>query len=267
VERASAEAQRRSLEERLRHSERVATVGTLAGGIAHEFNNIMTPILLYAQTARDEVPPESPAATDLTRVIAAAHRARALVNRILTFSRDFGTGTNTLVRVSPIVSEALELLRAIVPSNVEIVGVSGKDLPPVIGDSGLIHQLVMNLCTNAWQAMRASGGVLSVRLWRDRDGHDPRITPGDYVVLEVGDTGHGMDPRTLERIFEPFFTTREVGEGTGLGLSVAHGIATSMRAQIVVDSEPGQGARFRIYFPVVGVPVRAGDGQREVTTS
>jgi signal transduction histidine kinase len=165
----------------LRHSERVATVGTLAGGIAHEFNNIMTPILLYAQIARDEIPPDSAAANDLTRVIAAAHRARALVNRILTFSRDFGTGTSTLVRVSAIVTEALELLRAIVPSNVEIVGDPATDLPAIIGDPGLLHQLVMNLCTNAWQAMRATGGVLSVTVTRAR-GQEPDISPGDYVV-------------------------------------------------------------------------------------
>lgn len=255
VERAAAEAQRRALEERLRHSERVATVGTLAGGIAHEFNNIMTPILLYAQTARDEIPPDSPAANDLTRLIAAAHRARSLVNRILTFSRDFGTGSNTLVRISPVVEEALELLRALVPSNVEIVVDAPRDLPPVLGDPGLVHQLVMNLCTNACQAMRPRGGLLAVRVSRERSPSDPRVGPGDYVVLEVRDTGHGMDARTRERIFEPFFTTREVGEGTGLGLSVAHGIAASMRAIIVVDSEPGHGARFRVLCPVASAAV------------
>jgi len=249
IERASAEAQRRALEERLRHSERVATVGTLAGGIAHEFNNIMTPILLYAQTARDEIPAESAAAGDLTRVIAAAHRARSLVNRILAFSRDFGTGSNALVRIPSVVHEALELLRAVVPSNVEIKLEARQDLPAVLGDAGLVHQLVMNLCTNACQAMRPKGGLLNVKITRERDPADPRVNPGDYVVLEVSDTGHGMDARTAERIFEPFFTTREVGEGTGLGLSVAHGIAAGMRAQIVVDSEPGCGARFRVFFP------------------
>jgi signal transduction histidine kinase len=268
IERAAAEAQRRSLEERLRHSERVATVGTLAGGIAHEFNNIMTPILLYAQTARDEVPEGSPAAADLTRVIAAAHRARSLVNRILTFSSDFGTGTNTLVRISPVVAEALELLRAIVPSNVEITVNTAHELPAIIGDTGLIHQLVMNLCTNACQAMRVAGGVLSVRVTRERQMDESRITPGAYVVLEVSDTGHGMDADTRKRIFEPFFTTREVGEGTGLGLSVAHGIAASMRATILVDSEPGRGACFRVYFPVANAAqaMTAGSDECEAAT-
>jgi signal transduction histidine kinase len=250
VDRAAAEAERRTLEERLRHSERVATVGTLAGGIAHEFNNIMTPILLYAETALEEIPPENPATGDLRRVISAAHRARALVNRILAFSRDFQSGPNTLVLVRPIVDEVMALLRAIVPSNVEIAFDCARDLPAVLGDPSLIHQLVMNLCTNACQAMRASGGLLTVRVSRVRHSTEPRIAEGDYVVLEVRDTGHGMDERTRSRIFEPFFTTREVGEGTGLGLSVAHGIVASMGATILVDSEAGRGATFSVYFPV-----------------
>jgi signal transduction histidine kinase len=252
MERGAAEAERRALEERLRHSERVATVGTLAGGIAHEFNNIMTPILLYAQTALEEVPATNPAAADLTRVIAAAHRARALVNRILAFSRDFQSGPNTLVRIGPIVEEVMALLRAIVPSNVEIVVDCPRDHPAILGDPSLLHQLVMNLCTNAWQAMKATGGLLTVRVTRERRVSEPR---GDCVVLDVSDTGHGMDERTRSRIFEPFFTTREVGEGTGLGLSVADGIAASMGATIMVDSEPGRGARFRVYFPVANPAV------------
>ncbi len=250
TERAAADSERRMLEERLRHSERVATVGTLAGGIAHEFNNIMTPILLYAQTAQDEIPPENPATADLTRVVTAAHRARALVNRIMAFSRDFQAGPNTLVLLGPIVEEVMALLRAIVPSNVEIALDCGRDLPAVLGDPSLIHQLVMNLCTNACQAMRTSGGSLTVRVSRVRRSSEPRVARGDYVVLEVLDTGHGMDEGTRARIFEPFFTTREVGEGTGLGLSVAHGIVVSMGATILVDSETGHGAKFSVYFPV-----------------
>ena len=262
VERGTAEAERRALEERLRHSERVATVGTLAGGVAHEFNNIMTPILLYAQTALEEIPPENPAAADLKRVIAAAHRARALVNRILAFSRDFQSGPNTLVRIAPVVEEVMALLRAIVPANIEITVDSGRDHPPILGDPSLVHQLVMNLCTNAYQAMRSTGGLLTVRVIRERQTSDPRVPRGDYVVLDVADTGHGMDERTRSRIFEPFFTTRDVGEGTGLGLSVAHGIVTSMGASILVDSEAGRGARFRVYFPVAN-PAGLAEGPEE----
>ena len=259
MERGAAQAERRALEERLRHSERVATVGTLAGGIAHEFNNIMTPILLYAQTALEEIPAENPAAADLVRVIAAAHRARSLVNRILAFSRDFQSGPNTLVRISPVVEEVMALLRAIVPSNVEIMFDSPREHPAILGDSSLLHQLVMNLCTNACQAMRATGGLLTVRVTRERRSTDPRVPHGDYVVLDVTDTGHGMDERTRSRIFEPFFTTREVGEGTGLGLSVAHGIVASMGASILVDSEAGRGSKFRVYFPVANAAGSGGE--------
>jgi signal transduction histidine kinase len=250
VERVSADAQRRALEERLRQRERIAMVGTLAGGIAHEFNNIMTPILLYAQTALDELGPSSQVSEDLTRVIAAAHRARSLVSRVLTFSREIESRETSLVQVGPIVEEVLALMRAIIPPNIEIFGSTVDKLPAVIGDSSLIHQLVMNLCTNAYQAMRSTGGRLTVSLLRNAESADARVVAGDYVVLQVADTGHGMDEKTKSRIFDPFFTTREVGEGTGLGLSVAHGITTGMGATIVVDSEPGAGARFSVYFPV-----------------
>jgi signal transduction histidine kinase len=249
LKRAAGEAERRSLEQRLRHRERIATVGTLAGGLAHEFNNIMTPVLLYAQDALDEVRPDAPIAEDLRRVITAAHRARSLVNRVLTFSRDFDAEPQCTVRLGVVVDEVLTLLRALVPSNIEIVR-RGVDDAPIVSDPGLIHQLVMNLCTNAYQAMQVSGGALTVTLSEEHVSDDARVEPGDYVVLEVLDTGQGMDEDTRERIFEPFFTTREVGAGTGLGLSVVHGIVTSMKATITVDSKLGGGAKFRVYFPV-----------------
>ncbi len=250
LERAASEGERRSLEDRLRHRDRIASIGTLAGGIAHEFNNIMTPVLLYTQTALDELPADSQIAADLRRVIAAANRARLLVTRILTFSREMGATSSALVRIGPILDEVLALLRAVVPANIEIVCRPVIDDPPIVGDTELIHQLVMNLCTNAYQAMRVTGGVLTVSLSRQQDVTDPRLTRGDYVVLDVTDTGHGMDARTKARIFEPFFTTRDVGEGTGLGLSVVHGIATSMDATITVDSEPFKGSRFQVFFAV-----------------
>jgi signal transduction histidine kinase len=247
--RAAGEAERRSLEQRLRHRERIVTVGTLAGGIAHELNNIMTPVLLYAQDALDEVPRDLPIAEDLRRVIAAAHRARSLVNRVLTFSRDIDAEPQCTVRLGVVVDEVLTLLRALVPTNIGIVR-RGVDDAPIVGDPGLIHQLIMNLCTNAYQAMQVSGGVLTVTLSQEQTSDDARVEPGDHVVLEVLDTGQGMDEETRERIFDPFFSTREVGAGTGLGLSVVHGIATSLNAAITVDSKPGAGAKFRVYFPV-----------------
>jgi signal transduction histidine kinase len=249
LKRAAGEAERRSLEQRLRHRERIVTVGTLAGGIAHEFNNIMTPVLLYAQDALDEVPRDLPIAEDLRRVIAAAHRARSLVNRVLTFSRDIDAEPQCTVRLGVVVDEVLTLLRALVPTNIEIVRHGANDAP-IVGDPGLIHQLIMNLCTNAYQAMQVSGGVLTVTLSEEHASSDVRVEPGEHIVLEVLDTGQGMDEETRERIFDPFFSTREVGAGTGLGLSVVHGIATSLKAAITVDSKPGGGAKFRVYFPV-----------------
>jgi len=264
VERAEAQAQQRVLEQRLWRRERIATVGTLAGGIAHEFNNIMTPILLYAQTALDEVGPGSTLADDLRRVIAAAHRARALVNRVLTFSRQIEAGDTSLVRLDPIVDEVLALLRATIQPNIEIIGRTDANVQPVLGDASLMHQLVMNLCTNACQAMRASGGRLTVSISQPESIEDDRVAAGAYVVLEVTDIGHGMDAKTMEHIFEPFFTTREVGEGTGLGLSVAHGISNSLGATIVVDSTPGAGSTFRVYFPLPAKLSSADEGNDPV---
>ncbi|HYK25353.1 MAG TPA: ATP-binding protein [Steroidobacteraceae bacterium] len=258
MQRAASEAERRSLEERLRQRERIATVGTLAGGIAHEFNNIMTPVLLYTQNALVELPPSAEIADDLRRVVAAAHRARSLVHRILTFSREIESGPPSVMRLAPVVDEVLALLRALIPSNVEIIR-RGSDDAPIAGDSALVHQLVTNLCTNACQAMEARGGELTVTLSRQTVARDDRVSDGDYMVLEVRDTGVGMDEQTRSRIFEPFFTMREVGAGTGLGLSVVHGIASSMNAVITVASEPGKGTIFRTYFPVYAAAAPIGE--------
>jgi signal transduction histidine kinase len=155
------------------------------------------------------------------------------------------------------VEEALALLRAIVPANIEIVFDAEHAVLPVEGEPSLVHQVVINLCTNAYQAMRRSGGRLAVRLRAVENPQDGQVGLGRYSVLEVSDTGHGMEPAVLAHIFEPFFTTREVGEGTGLGLSVVHGIVTSMGGVITVHSELERGTTFRVYFPVA---VREGEG-------
>lgn len=251
AEHAAADARQRKLEDRLRQQERVASIGTLAGGIAHEFNNIMTPILLYTQSAQDEVPEDSPAAEDLQHVVACARRARQLVNRILTFSRGIGAGVRVPLDLAPLVDEVIELIRVLAPANVEIVRLlPAEPSPPVMGDADLVRQLIMNLCTNACQAMREAGGTLTIGLSvrsGDRAGGEPIRRS---VVLQISDTGHGMSPETLKRIFEPFFTTRDVGEGSGLGLSIVHGIASSLGAHITVSSDPGAGSTFWVYFPV-----------------
>jgi signal transduction histidine kinase len=247
-ERASSEEKRLELERRLQHRERIATIGTLAGGVAHEFNNIMTPILLYSQVALDEVPAGSAVAGDLARIIAAAHRARSLVTRILTFSREMDSQAPTLFALQPTVEEALALVRAIMPANIEIEVDARGDSVPVQGDPSLVHQIVINLCTNAYQAMRGSGGRLLVRLGVTEDAARTG-GPGRFALLEISDTGHGMEESIVTHIFEPFFTTREVGEGTGLGLSVVHGIVTSMGGSISVQSRPGAGTTFSVFLP------------------
>jgi len=257
-ERVVSEEKRFELERRLQHRERIATIGTLAGGVAHEFNNIMTPILLYSQVALDEVPEGSALAGDLTRIVAAAHRARSLVTRILTFSREMDSQGSCVFRLRPTVEEALALVRAIMPANIEIVVDAQKDTVPILGDPSLVHQIVINLCTNAYQAMRASGGRLAVRLGATEN---PARTgrAGRFALLEVSDTGHGMEPAVMEHIFEPFFTTREVGEGTGLGLSVVHGIVTSMGGSISVESAPGSGTKFSVCLPAAPEQAHSGD--------
>jgi signal transduction histidine kinase len=248
-EREALDAKRLDLERRLLHRERIATIGTLAGGIAHEFNNIMTPILLYSQVALQDAPADSALAVDLTRIIAAAHRARSLVNGILTFSREMDLQQAAVFAVRPTVEEALGLLRAIVPANIEITFEPQPDEIPVFGDPSLLHQVVINLCTNAYQAMSPAAGRIAVRLSTVRNPPKNQINPGHYVLLEVSDTGHGMDESVLAHIFDPFFTTRDVGEGTGLGLSIVHGIITSMGGVITVESTVGTGTMVQIYLP------------------
>jgi signal transduction histidine kinase len=248
-EREVSERKRLDLERQLLHRERIATIGTLAGGVAHEFNNILTPILLYSQVALDDTPPDSAVAKDLTRIVAAAHRARSLVSRILTFSRQMDVPQTSVFPLRPTVEEALALLRAIVPANIDIVFDPSEDDSMISGDASLIHQVIINLCTNGYQSMRRTGGTLAVRLGVAENPTVAQLDPGKYAMLEVGDSGHGMDPAVMAHIFEPFFTTRGVGEGTGLGLSVVHGIVTSMGGSITVESTIGCGSTFRVYVP------------------
>ena len=253
-ERAVSEEKRIDLERRLLHRERIATIGTLAGGVAHEFNNILTPILLYSQLALNDTPADSPRARDLGRIVSAAHRARSLIKRILTFSREMDSSEVAAFSLRSTVEEALALMRAIVPANVEIVLEAPQQEIRVSGDPSLVHQVIINLCTNAYQAMLQTGGRIIVRLRRVEvlpvEG-DAELEPA--ALLEVIDTGPGIGPTVIAHIFEPFFTTREVGEGTGLGLSVVHGIVTSMGGTITVDSALGKGTAFRVYLPLTAV--------------
>jgi PAS domain S-box-containing protein len=248
-ERKRSGEERDRLEGQLRHAQKMETIGTLAGGIAHDFNNILTPIIGNVELALGE-PMPADMKSDLEEVLQAAMRAKALVRQILLFSRR-GEKQFSTIKVGPIVSEAIKLLRASLPTTIEIRSSIAPDVALVVGDSTQLHQVLMNLCTNAYHAMRDHGGVLEVRV--DMVEMDALLGCGDAeeraVRIIVSDTGQGMDAVTLERLFEPFFTTKPVGEGTGLGMSIVHGIITQHGATITVKSTPGSGTTFEIHLP------------------
>jgi signal transduction histidine kinase len=254
AEREAADKRREMLENKLRQAQKMETVGVLAGGIAHEFNNILVPVFLYTEQALHDLPAGSPLRAHLERVLKSANRAKGLVQQILTFSRQSGSQAFEPVEVRAVVEEALELLRALIPSTVEIHQRLSADDSRVQADRNQLHQLVMNLGSNAYQALAESGGSITVVL--DRCAVDeefsrshPHLRVGSHVRLSISDTGHGIDRANLQRIFEPFYTTRAVGRGTGLGLSVVHGIAMAHGGDITVDSEVGRGTTFRVYLP------------------
>ena len=238
-ENEASEIRGRELQKQLRHRQRLETVGTLAGGIAHEFNNVLVPILLFTESAIGEVPADSLARTDLENVLDSARRAKEVVQKILTFSRVLGDAKLVPVDMRAVIAEALKLFSPFVSPQIRVICELEEGIPPVRGDTALAVQMVMNLCTNGYQAMQGREGALTLGL-RRIDG---------AVELAVSDTGHGMGGPTLERIFEPFFTTREVGQGTGLGLSVVHGIVESFGATIRVQSTVGAGTTFTVVFP------------------
>jgi len=250
------ERERAELEKQLFQLQKMETIGTLAGGIAHDFNNILTPILGYTDMALEELPAESNLRFDLEQINNAAHRGKDLVQQVLTFSREVDF-ENKPIQLQPIVTEALNLIKASFPPGVEINQQYDQKIGTVLADPTHIHQIMMNLCTNANHAMMKTGGILNVKLDAvkiDQKTADkiPNLKKGEYIRLTISDTGHGMDLKTKERIFEPFFTRKEVGSGSGLGLSVVHGIINNYGGAIVVDSTPGKGTTFMIYLPKFG---------------
>ena len=242
------------LESQLRQAHRMEAIGTLAGGIAHDFNNILFPIVGFTEIAMDDLPEDSTARKSLDQVIRSAMRAKDLVLQILTFSRQHDHELKPL-KVQLVVKEALSLIRSSLPATIEIRQKIDKHCAMVMADPTQIHQIIMNLCTNAYHAMAETGGTLEVILSEvelTADGltgldMDPRT----YLCLKIGDTGHGMDQSVVERIFEPYFTTKEKGKGTGLGLAVVHGIVKSYGGDIRVSSVPDKGAIFTIYLPLI----------------
>jgi len=255
--RKHAEEEQRRLQAQLAHAQKLEALGTLAGGIAHDFNNILTAILGYADLIQRDTPADDRTQSRIEAVLIATVRAQDLVRQILTFSRK-QTPTRKPIRLAAVIEEALKLLRASLPPSLTLwTDVRGD--PVVLADAGQMHQVVMNLCTNAVQAIEPAGGQLTVALETvDVDAafalsHVP-LESGPHARLTVADTGIGIDSVTLERIFEPFFTTKQPGRGTGLGLAVVHGIVQSHEGAVTVESQPGVGTTFHVYLPVTAVP-------------
>jgi len=242
------------LEKRLAQSQKMEAIGTLAGGIAHDFNNILSAIIGYTELTLIDLPPESSVRNNLKQVLKAGSRAKELVQQILTYSRQKERERQP-VKMNLVVNEALKLLRASLPSTIQMHNSIQSNLA-VMSDPTNIHQVIMNLCTNAAYAMQKDGGLLEVSLSdveldEDFAKQHPGITPGKFVELTVSDTGHGMTPEVLDRIFDPFFTTKKKGEGTGMGLAVVHGIVKSHGGALTVESYPEKGTVFKAFIPAI----------------
>ncbi|MBF0302479.1 MAG: response regulator [Desulfamplus sp.] len=253
TERKRSEREKRKLEEQLIQSNKLEAIGTLAGGISHDMNNILTAIMGYVEISLSDVPFDSKIRQRLERVLNACHRARDLVKQILTFSRQ-DSQENIPVNINIMVKEVLKLIRASLPTTIKIHQTITNEKYIIIADPTKIHQIIMNLCSNAGYAMQESGGLLAVCteiLDIDPESAEKYLdlNHGKYIRLTVSDTGHGMDKKVMERIFEPFFTTKPRGKGTGMGLAMVHGILKSLGGNIYVYSEIDKGTTFHLFFP------------------
>ncbi len=245
----------RRLQHQLGQAQKLEAIGQLAGGIAHDFNNILAVITGYIELSLDDLSQESRARKDIEQVLIAASRARELITQILTFSRQSAEERRPL-KAEPIVKEVLKLLRSSLPSTIEMENNMGAPNAVISAAPTQVHQVMMNLCTNAAHAMRDGGGLLKVDMKQKRlDEFDTvlysELHPGLYLEISVTDTGHGIEPSIVKRIFDPYFTTKKQGEGTGMGLAVTHGIVKSCGGDITVYSEQGRGTTFRVLFPMV----------------
>lgn len=255
-----AEEEKKKLALQLQQAQKMEAIGTLAGGIAHDFNNVLAAILGYAELVRGDMPKDSLSIDDIDQVILAGYRARDLVKQILAFSRQANSDPLPL-QPAVIINETLKLLRASLPATITI----NQDIDPqagvILADPTHIHQILMNLCTNAFHAMEMEGGTLTIVLRKEIIGKDitnnePYMKPGRYIRLSIKDTGAGISPEIREKIFDPYFTTKEVGKGTGMGLAVVHGIVQSYGGSITCDSRPGEGTAFHITFPTTEVETK-----------
>jgi two-component system cell cycle sensor histidine kinase/response regulator CckA len=261
TERQQVEAEKQQLQQQLFQAQKLEALGTLAGGVAHDFNNLLSVMLGFTELACDEVPEESMAYQNLREVVKASRRARALVRQLLTFSRST-TAERRAVYLKPVVEETLAFLRASLPPNVEIQSQIAEGGWEVWADPTQVQQIVLNLCINGAQAMAQRGGRLAVSV-QQVDLEAPlgtatqTLRSGAYMRITVSDSGCGMTPEVQQRIFEPFFTTKNVGEGSGLGLAVVHGIVSSYGGAIAVDSQPGVGTSFQVYLPLAESTINA----------
>jgi PAS domain S-box-containing protein len=244
----------KKMETHLQQAQKMESIGTLAGGIAHDFNNILFPVVGHTEMLLEDVPESSPLRESLQDIYTSAMRAKDLVKQILTFSRQENSELK-LMKMQPIVKEALKLIRSTIPATIKIKQDIHRDCGVIKADPTQIHQIVMNLSTNAYHAMEDIGGELKITLKEREFGEfdliDPEMMPEVYACLIVADTGKGMDKELTQKIFDPFFTTKAKGKGTGMGLSVVHGIVKGMNGAIKVYSELGKGAEFHVYLPVV----------------
>jgi signal transduction histidine kinase len=245
----AAEARQKELERQLLHSQKLEALGTLAGGVAHDLNNTLTPILALTKLVQDDLPADSPLHEEMAVIRQAGGRARDLVKQILAFSRKQQIRK---AEVAPglMVAEALRLLRATLPPNLAIIEESGPT-PVIRADAGQLQQVVVKFVTNAAQAIGDADGSIIVEVATLAPAEDA----GDFVQIRIADTGCGMEQQVVDRIFEPFFTTKEVGEGTGLGLAVVHGIVSGDGGSIDVASRPGAGTTFTILLPILKAAV------------
>ncbi|MFH1156608.1 MAG: ATP-binding protein [Pseudomonadota bacterium] len=254
-EKRRAANERKKLEMRLSQAQKMESLGILAGGIAHDFNNILTAILGFAQMALDDVEKNSALEDDLQEIYAGGKRAKDLVKQILTFARQTDE-TLKPIRIDVIAKEVLKFIRSSIPTTIDITSTIQSD-SLIMGNASQVHQIFMNLCTNAAHAMADKGGILDVRLSDVSIDNDPNILndelkPGNYIEIRVSDTGTGIPPEIMGSIFEPYFTTKDVSEGTGMGLAVVHGILKGYGGTITVDSTVGQGSIFTILIPITG---------------
>ncbi|MFH0781730.1 MAG: response regulator [Pseudomonadota bacterium] len=243
------------MEDRLRQAQKMEAIGTLAGGIAHDFNNILGAIIGYSEMIRDDALAASASVADINQVLKAGHRAKDLVKQILAFSRQ-AIAEPIPVQPAAIIKEAIKLLRASLPTTIDIMQDLDAEAGVILADPTHIHQIMMNLCTNAFHAMEMRGGTLTVGLCKktlseQEVGGDRYLQPGEYVRLSIGDSGVGIAPEIREKIFEPYFTTKEIGKGTGMGLATVHGIVRSYGGAISCESRLGEGTVFYITLPII----------------